>query len=143
MALMKDGHWEIVSGTETAPEGGDDRAKFQSRHDRALAIIVLSLDPSLLYLLGEPKSPVDVWKTLSGQFQKKTWSNRLALRRKLHSVRLREGQSVQAHVKNMTEIFDELAIIGDALSDEDRVIYLLASLPETFSMLVTALEANS
>ena len=60
MALMKDGLWEIVSGTETAPEGGDDRAKFQSRHDGALAIIVLSLDPSLLYLLGEPKSLVDV-----------------------------------------------------------------------------------
>ena len=58
-------------------------------------------------------------------------------------MHLREGQSVQAHVKNMTEIFNELAIIGDALSDEDRVIYLLASLPETFSILVTALEANS
>ena len=143
MALMKDGLWGIVSGTETAPEGGDGRAKFQSRHDRALVIIVLSLDPSLLYLLGEPKSPVDVWKTLSGQFQKKTWANQLALRRKLHLVRLREEQSVQEHVKNMTEIFNELAIIGDTISDEDRAIYLLASLPETFSMLVTALEANN
>ena len=27
-------------------------------------------------------------------------------------------------------------------SDEDRVVYLLASLPESFNMLVTALESN-
>ena len=42
----------------------------------------------------------------------------------------------------MTEIFEGLAVIGDPVSDEDRVVHLLASLPESFNMLVTALEAN-
>ena len=42
----------------------------------------------------------------------------------------------------MTEIFNDLAIIGDNISDEDRVVYLLASLPESFDVLVTAVEAN-
>ena len=42
----------------------------------------------------------------------------------------------------MTEIFDSLAVIGDAVNEEDRVVHLLASLPESFNMLVTALEAN-
>ena len=40
------------------------------------------------------------------------------------------------------EIFDSLAVIGDAVNEEDRVVHLLASLPESFNMLVTALEAN-
>ena len=105
--------------------------------------LVLSLDPSLLYLLGDPKDPVVVWKTLSNQFQKKTWTNRLALRRRLHSVRLKDGQTIQDHVKTLTKIFNELAVIGDTIEDDDRVIYLLASLPESYDMLVTALEANS
>lgn len=43
----------------------------------------------------------------------------------------------------MTEVFNELTIVGDKMSDEDRVVYLLASLPESFDMLLTALEANS
>ena len=43
----------------------------------------------------------------------------------------------------MAEIFDELSVIGDHMNEEDRVVYLLASLPESYSMLVTALEANS
>ena len=42
----------------------------------------------------------------------------------------------------MTEVFDGLAVAGDAVEEEDRVVHLLASLPDTFSMLVTALELN-
>ena len=36
-----------------------------------------------------------------------------------------------------------LAVVGDAVSDEDRVMYLLASLQESFNMLVTALDTSS
>ena len=101
MALTKDGLWGIVSGTEAPPAEADaDKfRKFVARRDRALAIIVLSVDPSLLYLLGEPEDPGTVWKKLADQFQKKTWSNKLALRRRLNNLRLKEGESVQKHVK--------------------------------------------
>ena len=43
----------------------------------------------------------------------------------------------------MTEVFNELAVIGDNIDNEDHVVYLLASLPESFDMLVTGLEASS
>uniref|UniRef100_A0A1X7T7I6 Uncharacterized protein n=1 Tax=Amphimedon queenslandica TaxID=400682 RepID=A0A1X7T7I6_AMPQE len=43
----------------------------------------------------------------------------------------------------MTEVFSELSVIGDNISYEDCVVYVLASLPESFDMLVTAFEANS
>ena len=145
MALMKDALWTIVDETEAAPDGSDAAAsaKFIARRDRALAVIVLSVAPSLLYLIGDPKSPVEVWKKLADQFQKKSWANKLELRRKLYSLRLKEGDSVQQHIKSMTETFESLSVIGDPVSDEDRVVYLLASLPESFSMLVTAFEANA
>ena len=144
MSLIKDGLWEIVDGSEEAPQENDGAySKFIARKNRALAIIVLSIDPSLLYLLGDPTDPTAVWEKLSTQFQKKTWANKLALRRRLHSLQLKEGQSVQEHVKALTEIFNELSVIGDNIDDEDRVVYLLASLPDSYEMLVTALEANT
>ena len=43
----------------------------------------------------------------------------------------------------MTEVFEALAVIGDPVGEEDRVVNLLASLPESYNMLVTALEAQS
>ena len=72
----------MVSGTETEPtEGGDCRSNFLARRDHALVTIVLAVEPSLLYLIGDPKDPVAVWQKLQNQFQKKTWANKLALRR--------------------------------------------------------------
>ena len=68
--------------------------------------------------------------------------NRLALRRKLHTLQLVDGESVQDHIRTMTELFNELIAVGDVNSKKDCVVYLLASLPESFSALVTALEAN-
>ena len=149
MALMKDGLWAIANGTEIAPAaavaGNDDGRlnKFQVKSDRALAIIVLSIDPSLIYLLGDPTNPAVVWKLLQDQFQKKSWANKLSLRKKLYGMRLKEKQPVKQHIKCMMEIFEELAIVGDPIEEEDRVVHLLASLPETYDVLVTALETNA
>ena len=144
MALIKDGLWGIVDGKENAPTNEEQIPKYALRRDRALATIVLSVEPTLLYLLGpDPEDPAEVWKKLAGQFQKNTWSNKLTLHKKLYDLKLEDGQSVQKHLKALTEIFDELAIIGDPLDDESKVVHALASLPESYDMLVTALEAGS
>ena len=38
--------------------------------------------------------------------------------------------------------FDELAVIGDAVSEEDRVVDLLAGLPNSNNLLAMSLEAR-
>ena len=72
MALMKDGLWSIMSGSERLPnpDDADKHAKFAARRDRALATIVLSVEPSLLYLIGDPEDPIIVWQKLADQFRR-------------------------------------------------------------------------
>ena len=113
MALLKQGVWRIVEGTEAPPDEYDEVnfRKYNDRKDRALSTIVLAVETSLLYLLGEPQDPQEVWNKLCDQFQRKTWANKLNLRRRLYSLRLKDDEPVQNHVKQMVEIFDELAII--------------------------------
>ncbi len=102
MAFLRDGLWDLVNGIETAPrEDASKWANYLARKDRALATIVLSIEPSLLYLIGEPEDPIVVWKKQLDQFQKKTWANKLALRRKLYSLKLKDGDAVQEHIKVM------------------------------------------
>ena len=80
MVLIRDSLWGIVSGTENAPKEADEGyAKFAARRDRALAAVVLSIEPSLLYLIRDPQDPVKVWKKLQDQFQKSTLANKLSL----------------------------------------------------------------
>ena len=143
MALIKEGYWGIVNKTETAPDGADARQKFMTRRGKALALIGLTVDPSLLYLIGNEDHPCKVWETLQGQFQHKTWSNKLQFRKKLITLKLKEGGSMNAHVKEITETFESLSIVDAPVSEEDRVVYLLASLPDSYNMIVTALETQS
>ena len=106
MALLKEGLWGIVQGTEVAP-GGENAAalaKFIGRRDKALATLGLSIDPTLLYLLDGIDDPKAAWKKLHDQYCKKTWANKLELRKKLHSLKPREGGAVQEHFRQMTEL---------------------------------------
>ena len=105
MALIKYGGWGFVTDTEPEPAGEDHAAwrKFYERRDKALATIVLAVDPSLLYLLGDPQDPAEVWQKLSEQFEKKSWANKLALRRKLYSLKLKENCFLDLHL--MTLLF--------------------------------------
>ena len=94
MVLMKMGVWRIVDGTEVAPNDDVGLRKFNERKDKALATIVLGVKTSLLYLLGDPKDPGQVWNLLANQFQKKSWANKLTLRRKLNGLKLKDQEPV-------------------------------------------------
>ena len=50
---------------------------------------------------------------------------------------------MQKHAKAMAELFNELSIIGAPMEEEDKVVTLLASLPDSFNMLVTALKVKA
>lgn len=117
-------------------------SKYLSQKDCALAMIMLSVQPSLLYLIGDSDTPAVVWKKLTNQFQKKMWTNKLVLRRRLYSLKLKEGNSVNRYIKAMTEIFEELSVISNSIDEEDQIIHLLVSLPDSYNVLVTVLEAS-
>ena len=55
---------------------------------------------------------------------------------------MKEGTSIEAHLKHMKELTDKLAAVGAPIDEEDRVVTLLGSLPQYYSTLVTALEAR-
>ena len=89
MALLKEGLWGIVKRKEQSPDVKDENfPTFLARKDKTLATIVLTVQPSLLYLIGDPEDPSEVWQKLESQFQKRTWANKLQLRHKRFSLRL-------------------------------------------------------
>ena len=68
MNLMREGLYSIVSGVEQVPTNDSDLRKYSQRRDKALATIVLAIDVSLLYLVGDPQDPAEVWKLLEDTF---------------------------------------------------------------------------
>ena len=72
MSLIKDGLWGIVDGSKAAPTETDGvYFKYIFRKNLALATIFLSIDLSLLYLLGDPTDPTAVWERLLPNFKRR------------------------------------------------------------------------
>jgi len=42
--------------------------------------------------------------------------------------------SINTHIKVMIELFDSLSVAGETVSEENRVLYLLANLPEPYNI---------
>lgn len=112
MALIRDDLWDIVDGSEKEPTGEGttdaDRKKFKTRRNKALSMIVLSMKPTLHYLIGrELTDPVTVWKLLRDHFERKTWGNKFGLWKQLfdmpHMKELKDGGSINDHLKRLQD----------------------------------------
>ena len=132
MALIRDDLWDIVNGSEAAPDASasaDVKKKFKTRSNKALSTIVLSMKPKLHYLIGrEPEDPVAFWKLLSDHFERKTWVNCYELWKRLMTTprmkEIRDGGSVDKHLRSMQEVFDSLAVLDDPCSLGEKASYV-------------------
>ena len=79
---------------------------------------------------------------MRNHFERDTLANKLFLKKQYFRTEMKEGTPVETHLKHMKEITDKLAAIGAPISEEDQVVTLLGSLPSSYSILVTALEAR-
>ena len=60
------------------------------------------------------------------------------MRCKLDSLRLKDGNSAQEHIKVMIKLFDALSVAGEAVKED----WVVCRLPESYNVLMTAIEAN-
>ena len=60
-------------------------------------------------------------------------------------MKLSDSASMREHIKKIMEIFDELAVTAEPISEEDKVVYLGAGPPDSYNydVLVTSLESVS
>ena len=142
VALKNEDLWSIVSGQESEPTEVAALAKYRIRANRALGIVCLNISPELIYVIGDdPCDPKVVWQVLADTFQRKTFTNKFQIKRKLYNNKLGNDDDVQLHLKGLAESFSALSMLGDPVGEEDKVILLLSSLSSRFDPLVTALEA--
>lgn len=142
--LLAKGLWGHVDGAEVLSPDASDAAQseFRQKSQRTFSTIVMAVGTSQLYLVTSCTKPKEAWDILCGHYEGKTLANKLYLKKRYFRTEMKEGTSMELHLKQMKEITDQLAAIGATISDEDQVVTLLGSLPPSYSALVTTLECN-
>ena len=142
--LLAKNLWGHVDSSEVLAVDATDaaQAEFRLKAQRAFSTRVMAVGTSQLYLVTSCTNAKEAWDLLCEHFQGKTLANKLYLKKRYFRCEMKEGTSVDLHLKQMKEITDKLAAIGAPISEEDQVVTLLGSLPKSYSALVTTLECS-
>eukprot|EP00794_Sanderia_malayensis_P011646 gene11646-12844_t len=139
--------WNIVTGDEVEPSGqgvtADAREKFRKRARKAMATICLSLSDSQLLLVRSATTAREAWKKLEEHFETKSLANKLFLPRRYLTSMMSEGDKMIDHINKLRSLAEQLDSVGAPISEEDQVMTLLSSLPDSYENLIVALESRS
>ena len=72
---------------------------FCQESQTALSTIILAISTPKLYLVTSCEQPNDVWDTLRKHYEHKTLAYKLFLKKKYFRMEMKEGMTVEAHIK--------------------------------------------
>ena len=104
----------------------------------ACGLIRSCLSQDIKYSVQHEKSAKDMWNTLEKKYLTKSVESRLQLKSKLYLFRMQRGSTVNEHLNRFTKLLTDLLNVDAIISEEDKSVILLNSLPpeeyEIFTM---------
>ena len=130
-----------IDGSLTRPETSEGSSAREAAFDKAQkktkALLVTSINSDLIYLVTECQTPKEIWNKLKLRFERDTTANKLFLKQQFFSMKMKESDSLDEHLRKMKVITDQLAAIKAPIPEDEHLVALLLSLPRSYNTLVT------
>jgi hypothetical protein len=121
----------------------EEMDKWKEGDARARTRIELAIgDSEMIHIIGALTAR-EMWDQLTMVKESKGQLGVLATRRALYRATAEEGFEMITHISRLRQLQEELHIMGNLVSDEDFVMILLTSLPESWDNYTTSLFGSS
>jgi gag-polypeptide of LTR copia-type/Zinc knuckle len=111
-----------------------DEAKLKQRFTEVLP-------DSLFMKVITKKTTLDIWSTITGEFEKHSRMIILDLCCQLQNQKCKDGEDVHTHFAKIHLLHESLAAMGTMQTDDDSAASILGSLPSSYDMFLSALTA--
>lgn len=116
--------------------------RWDKKNQKARAFIDLSIEDNQLLHIREKLKALDTWKALKEAQEKDTLTNKISIYNTIALLRMQPGDNIERHIDHLVDLFQRLADLGKVAPEIWKIGMLFASLPKSYSTLVTALEAR-
>lgn len=142
LLLIKEDLWTVI--VDAAPTtAGTELTAWNKKDGKARAHIGLFIEDNQIIHVKSKTTAKLMWTALEEYHQKSTLSNKVRLLRRLCRMLLPEGGNMHTHLNAMDECMDNLVTLGEPIVDTFSVALYLSSLPESYGVLITALESRA
>lgn len=118
------------------------KAENKVAEAKAQAIIIAGVCNSHLEYIKSQNSAYGMFKTLEDNFKSRGTRSRLFLRRLLNEIKYDERNPLAEHIIKLEDYFSRLKDAEGEISEDDKINYLLLSMPRSYDGIVTALETQ-
>ena len=149
LVLMERGLWGFAQGNETAPvaEENDKKEKeikeYKLKLDKAYSTIALSVCKRLQVHINETDDPKKAWDTLEKLFNFVSVPEIVRVNRSFYAATMSEGSDLNEHLTKMTELASRLRELKEDISPKKFATTVLGSLPESYDVFISSLNARS
>lgn len=99
----------------------------------------MSLADSVIIEVAKELIVTLLWEKLGAVYIEKSLANRLYIKKRMFTLKMAEGLSLDQHIDKFNQVYGTLAIIHEPLNNIRKALLLISSLPESYKNFVDTL----
>ena len=131
----------VINGAEE-PTTSVGRVGIKRKQGKAKRIIYDLVKDSVMPVITPLKTTKECFDSLTNLYEKKAPSQKRILKNKLHTLKMEKDEGVASFFTKITQVRDQLLVIGVQVDDDDLVQTVVDGLPSTWETFLSAVNGH-